>query len=85
MEKGKEMPVIQKSKNEQLFTLVKQGEKVQIALGNFLISKKTFETFKDADAYIARKPYEILINVASFIAEQIIKENENTKKTEKDA
>lgn len=75
------MPKIQKSNVDEIFTLVENKDGVKIAIGNYQISKKTFKDFKHADSYLEKKPYEILINVASLIAAQSIESYENIKKT----
>lgn len=52
------------SKNEKIFALVKdQDGKIVICAGGYAVSQKRFETFEQADAYIATKPYEIMFNM----------------------
>lgn len=53
---------------ESVFALVKdEKEKIHICLGGYAVSQKTFKTFEKANAYIAKKPYELLINVCAVI------------------
>ena len=80
-----EQPRIMKSNVDEIFTLVEKEGNVQIAIGNYLICKKHFKSFKKAEEYLAQKPYEILINVACLMAEQTLKNYETLKKTEKGA
>lgn len=68
-----------KSKVDELFNLVKQNGKVIICVGNNRVSRKQYETYEQADKYIASKPYELLINVSILI--QNLKANENQEKT----
>lgn len=61
---------------DEMFTLVKGNDnKVKIACGNYQVSKKTFDDFKQADAYLRTKPYEILVNVTCLFID-LAKKNE---------
>lgn len=61
-----------------IFALIRNKEnKIVICLGGYLASKKTFDSFKQAELYIESKPYELLINICGII---LYKQNENTKK-----
>jgi peptide deformylase len=77
-------PQVKQSKMDDMFTLVKTKDGVKIAVGNYQISKKTFQTWADAERYIAQKPYEILINATCLFTHLQFK-NENDKTTKKDA
>lgn len=79
-----EMPQIKHSKTDDMFVLVKGKEGVRIAIGNYQVSKKVFKSFADADAYIAEKPYEIIVNVTCLFTEMRMK-NENSKESTKNA
>lgn len=71
------------SEVDQIFNLVKmQDGNIHITVGNNIVSRKTFKTFKKADEYLASKPYEILINVACLIV-NTQKQNETETKNEK--
>lgn len=86
--KNGEMPQTKKSKFDEMFTLVKDKNGVRIAVGNYQVSTKVFKNFADADAYIAKKPYEILVNVSCLFSELHIKnsqQNENNKEDSKNA
>lgn len=72
----------QLSKHDSIFALVKINGKVRIAVGNNIVSQKEFETYKDAEMYISRKPYELLINIACLIFDKR-KENEKSKESDK--
>lgn len=63
------------SKTEEMFNLVRTENGIIITCGNYKISRKTFKTWKEADEYIASKPYEIIINVSVLMS----KLNENEK------
>lgn len=79
-----EMPQIKPSKMDEIFTLVKGKDGVRIAIGNYQVSKKVFRNWADADAYIAKKPYEILVNVTCLFTEMRMK-NENSEESTKNA
>ena len=52
------------SKNEKIFALVKdENGKIVVCAGGYAVSEKKFDTFEQADQYIATKPYEIIINL----------------------
>lgn len=70
-----------KSKIDELFNLVKTEKGIIICCGKFRVSTKTFKTYKQADEYLAQKPYEILINVAVLMVKLNSDEYE-TKTTE---
>lgn len=64
---------------EKVFALVvDENNKVNICLGGYKASNKTFDTFEQANAYIAKKPYELLINICAIILEKT--NHEETKK-----
>lgn len=83
-EKNENMYNVKQSKIDKIFTLVQdEKEKVFIAIGNNRISNAQFDTFKQAEEYIGRKPYELIFNIAYLIAKNLLKEYEKTKKTTK--
>lgn len=73
----------QQCKSEPLFAFIRDQKtnKVQIVVGNYKVSRKEFDNFKDAEAYVWSKPYELLINTACLIMklnnEQKKEQNEN--------
>lgn len=73
------------SKVDELFNLVKDQSngRIIICVGNNKVSRKSFKTWKEADNYIATKPYEILINVSILI--QKLNNDEKEKENKKDA
>lgn len=55
---------------EKIFTLVQDtNKKWHIAVGQNIMCQKTFNSVKEADAYINSKPYELLINLFCLIRE----------------
>lgn len=84
MNKTNDATAFKHSKVDELFNLVKQNDKVIICVGNNRVSRKQFKTFKEADNYIASKPYELLINVSILI--QKLQENDykNSAKSAED-
>lgn len=79
MKKTKETDATRfKVANEKVFALVKdENEKVHICLGGYAVSEKEFDTFEQANAYIEKKPYELLINVCAVILTKKNGQNEN--------
>lgn len=61
------------SKACKAFAIVKhQSQKYIIVMGDNQLSNKTFDTIKQAEEYIAKKPYELIINAAFAAANFII-------------
>lgn len=56
-----------RSEIDELFQLVKTDNGIIIVVGNHKVSTKTFKEFKDAEEYISKKPYELLINVTCLM------------------
>lgn len=75
--KTKEATMFAKSKVDELFNLVKTQDGIVICCGKFKVSTRKFKTYKQADEYIAQKPYEILINVSVLM----VKLNQDEKET----
>lgn len=66
------------SKNEKIFALVKdENGKIVVCAGGYAVSEKKFDTFEQADQYIATKPYEIIINLF-----YVLKKKDNEIKVE---
>ena len=77
--------VTMQSKNDEMFYLVKDDNgKINICVAGYAVSKKKFDTFKQAEFYLASKPWEIIVNV-QYVLTQKVKENENTKENPKNA
>lgn len=74
---NKDATMFKHSKTEEMFNLVKTENGIIITCGNYKISRKTFKTWKEADEYIASKPYEIIINVSVLMSK--LNEDENKK------
>lgn len=51
----------------EIFNLVKQGNSIKIAIGNYLISNIQFESIEEAKMYIDRKPWELIVNTTCCI------------------
>lgn len=70
------------SKNEKIFALVKdENGKIVVCAGGYAVSEKRFDTFEQADQYIATKPYEIIINLFYILNK---KDHETTKQNPQD-
>lgn len=67
-------PQVKNAKADEIFRLVKDKDGVKITLGNYLITRKVFKSFQQAEDYLNQKPYEILINVACLMAEKTCNE-----------
>lgn len=80
MTKKKENAFYQKCESEPIFAMVKdqKTEKISIVVGNYKVSTKEFNTFKEAETYIASKPYELLINT-SVLFLNFSKDENNSK------
>lgn len=76
---------VRKSKISDIFTLVKDADgKIFIAVGQFKVCNKSFDTFEQAERYIGTKPYEIIVNLiglAIYEKEQSKQSAKGTKKT----
>lgn len=75
-----EMPKIKISKVDEIFRLVKDKNGVKITCGNYLVSKKVFKSFNEAEDYLRQRPYEILINCTCLFAEMHMKNQNQEKK-----
>lgn len=84
---SKDATAFKQCKCEPLFAFVKDQKtgKIKIVVGNNLVSKKTFDEFKQAEAFVARKPYELIINTACLFMHFSMTENkqDNEKENEK--
>lgn len=76
-QKSNDATMFAKSKVDELFNLVKTEKGIVICCGKFKVSSKYFKTYKQADEYLATKPYEILINVAVLMCKLNNNEEEN--------
>lgn len=65
---------------ENIFLIVKQKNMYIVAIGNNIISNKQFKTAAEAKKYIKDKPWELIINVAALINNQMQKMAEKPKK-----
>lgn len=81
--KSEDKTAFKHSKVDELFNLIKEQKtgKVIICVGNNKVSKKQFQTYKEADKYIASKPYEILVNVSVLIFKSL--QDEKSKQIDK--
>ena len=70
------MKPIQQSKHAQhLYIVQDEDKKFVITMGKYIVSNKKFDNIKEAENYIATKPYEILVNQTQIIM-HYEKENE---------
>lgn len=60
-----------------IFTIAQKDGKYYILVQNYIVSEKTFDTFKQAERYMNSKPWELIINVTS-LTQKLIKENEKS-------
>lgn len=64
-------------KNECPFTLLETDDKKYlISLGNQIVSELNFDTLEDAESYIDKKPWELILNSTMYL----IQFNENNSK-----
>lgn len=64
-----------------IFTLVKgEDKKVQIVIGDALITERKFSSFKYAKEFIDSKPYELIMNIACLSVELMLKFQNDEKK-----
>lgn len=72
------------SEVEPLFAMVKTEEGIILCCGKFRVSTQKFKTYEEAEAYIATKPYELLINTAVlFIKLNLDNETKNENPQDK--
>ena len=66
-------------KQVECFNVVKHEGKFIITIGNQKATEKTFDTIKQAEQYIATKPYELIANMcyAILVTTMNIKQNES--------
>lgn len=76
---AKENETFHLSKQEP-FAIVKQENKYLIVVGNNLVTPKKFDTIKQAEEYIGRKPYDLIFNTCLVIT-KLAQENEKFKET----
>lgn len=78
-EKTKTETLARFSKHDEIFHLVKdKNGKVNILVGNYKVSSKTFDTFEQADNYIGSKPYELIFTTCNVMTNTIM-QNEKEK------
>lgn len=55
------------SKHEKIFMLVKQSKKVIVTVGEYKVVNREFDTFEQAEQYIASKPYKLIFNTFQIL------------------
>lgn len=81
--KHEEKIAFAQSKACKAFAIVLNTEgKYVIVMGDNQLSKKTFDKIKQAEEFISKKPYELIIN-AAFAAANFIINQQNNKQNEK--
>ena len=80
METKQTYPIIH-SDETKLFTIIERDENnVVIAVGNKLATSQVFKTVQAAKNYIAKKPWELLVNVMCIVNEKMKSYEESTQK-----
>lgn len=72
-----------KQSKEEPFVIVKVENKYQIAVGNNIVSRKKFDTIKQAEIYIMSRPYELIINTNLCMFYEILKTENKNKEDQK--
>ena len=68
------------SKVCKAFAIVKHpSQKYIVVMGDYQLSQRQFDTIKQAEDFITRKPYELIINAAFAAANFIINQQKTTK------
>ena len=66
------------SKVDPMFYLVKDENcKIVICVGGYAVCDKRFDTFKQAEEFIATKPWQIIVNLCYIILNKHNNENKN--------
>lgn len=70
----KKFPIVHANEHP-VFTYVEFEEnKVQICVGNNIMSSKVFKDLKAAKQYVGTKPWELIINLSALVAKNIQKD-----------
>lgn len=69
--------------NEIFNAVQNEGNKWQITTGNYIISRMEFETYEEAEKYINKKPYDIIMNLCALIATNVYKLEKETNNNNK--
>lgn len=75
---------IKTSKHEDIYQLVKKDGKIIIVCGEYKAVNKVFDTFEQADNYIASKPYKLIFNTFQIL-QNYAKEKNNANAQETNA
>lgn len=68
-----QMQMCEKSKECDIINIVKDGNNnYRLAIANFVVSEKTFETIEAANKYLKKRPYDVLVNMF-FVLREITK------------
>lgn len=62
-----------------VFLIVNVEDKYRIALGEHWVTKELFNTSEEAQEYINKKPWELLMNMAAVMAKFVNKELNSQK------
>lgn len=82
MKKKKNETLAQFSKHDEIYHLVKDEQgKINILVGNYKVSRKTFDTFEQADEYIGSKPYELIFTTCNVLINTMLKYEKEKKIT----
>lgn len=61
-----------------IFTIAEKDNKFHILVQNYIVSEKTFDTLKQAERYVASKPWELIINVTS-LTQKLVQQHEKSQ------
>lgn len=51
----------------KVLNIVENNDKYIITMGNYQLSPEEFDSLKDAEEYLATKPYDMLINLMCIV------------------
>lgn len=72
-------PKVSQLDSSETFLIVNVEDKWRIGVSGRWVTKKIFNSYEEAQAYIDSKPWDLIMNLAGLIAEYIIKEINNNK------
>lgn len=64
----------------KIFSLINDGEKTKIAIGNQLITDKEFENDEEAKEFIDKPDWELLANMMVFVSHNVTNQIINNQK-----
>lgn len=68
-----QMQMCEKSQECDIINIVKdENNYYRLAIANFVVSEKSFETIEAANKYLKKRPYDVLVNMF-FVLKEITK------------